>query len=299
MSEYNVDFIKTLAEYDEIIKANEGKEITGEYEHALLLREFVSKADYEILRMYGALNKENNDTLRWLMTDIDNIRYYILGGAPSGSYFNSLTELTKLYTAYKDDFNDQSQISEEGIRRLHSRRPNESTTKGDLYKRMAISLSLTHSARVGLWMQSSVAVNQSNSVVRYKLYKDMYNNGNFRAAANADITPWFESYTIEEMRFVLQTNIDDEEVLWLNEYTQSKINANPKNVWSLLTPHSYVAYVWPNYQDPRYYADENFDYFNDLFSVPKQMKMEMHIKNICGKIQKIQMQKIMELQEEL
>ena len=117
-------------------------------------------------------------------------------------------------------------------------------------------------------MQNS-EFNQSDSVNRYALYKQMYNNGQFKATDTVDITPWFEAYNIEQMRWVLGTLIDDEEVIWLNEYTQSRIDKAPGSVWSLLTPHPYMAYVWPNYANPVYYDENNKDYFNDLFAVEK------------------------------
>ena len=262
-----IDFIKTIEEYDEIIRRHQGEEITGEYELAILQREFVSKLGYDYLQFMAGYKDSYKETLDWLMNDVENIRYYALGGTPIGSYVNSLTELVRLYEEYKNDFDITDPISEDGIRRLHNRRPDAPTTKGDLYKRMAISLSLTHSARVALWMQPSAAENQSDSVVRYKIYKDMYNQGKFKATEAVNITPWFESYTIEEMRYVMHTMLDDESTIWLNEYTQSKIDKAPNNAWGLLTPHSYIAYVWPNYGDPRFYNEENYDYFNELFSV--------------------------------
>ena len=261
------DFIKTLEEYDEIIKNKAGQEITGDYELTLLQREFVKNVGYDMLMLFSNHSEEYRETISWLMNDVENMRYYILGGVPTGTYMNSLKELVRLYEEYKDDFDITEPISEEGIRRLHNRRPNAPITKGDLYKRMAITLSLTHSAQVCLWMQPSAPENQSDSVVRYRIYKDMYNQGKFKATDAVNITPWFESYTIEEMRYVMNTLLDDESIIWLNEYTQSKINAAPGSAWGLLTPHSYIAYVWPNYGNPVYYAEENYDYFNELFSV--------------------------------
>ena len=72
---------------------------------------------------------------------------------------------------------------------------------------MAITLSLTHSARVNLWMQASEH-NLSDAVDRYKIYKDLYNNGQFKATDTVNITPWFETFSIEEMRWILGTNIE-------------------------------------------------------------------------------------------
>ncbi len=261
------DFIKTVEEYDEAIKSHYGEEITGEYELLLLQREFVKNTDYELLQAYVQISEDNMNTVSWLMNDLENLRYYILGGTPTGGYISSLKQLTRLLKEYKSDFDITEPISEEGIRRLHNRRPNAPITKGDLYKRMAITLSLTHSAQVALWMQPSAVENQSDSVVRYRIYKEMYNQGKFRVTSAVDITPWFETYTIEEMRYVMNTLLDDESIVWLNEYTQAKIDKTPNNAWGLLTPHSYIAYVWPNYGNPIYYSEENRDYFNQLFSV--------------------------------
>ena len=92
--------------------------------------------------------------------------------------------------------------------------------------------------------------------------------GDLKVLDSYDVTKWFENYTIEEMRFVMNNSIDDESMLWLNLYTQEKIEKNNNNL-RYLTPHPYVAYVYPNYGRDLYYAEENKDYFNDLFSVRK------------------------------
>ncbi len=258
-----VQFIKTPEQYDTIIKSHKGEEIKGDYELAILQKKFVEGIGYDILQSYTNLNEKNKKVIEWLMNDVENLRLYMLGGTPSGSYISSLNVLGELYDNYKQDFEIQ-ELSESGI-----------IKKGDLYKKMAITLSLTHSTRVGLWMQSGNIENQSNAVERYKIYKDLYEKGKFKvtkqgeknANTTIDITPWFESYNIEEMRWVLGTAIDDEEILWLNEYTQSRIDAEPNRAWSYLTPHPYMAYVWPNYGNDVYYAEENIEYFNELFSV--------------------------------
>ena len=247
--------MKTLAEYDEILKKYENQDIkeNEEYELILLQRELVSRAGEYALKRFINENEANRETIEWLFKDVENIRYYILGGTPTGSYYNSLKQLTRLLQEYKSDF-DITETLPSGV------------TKGDLYKRMAISISLTHSSRVGLWMQSN-AYNESDAITRYELYKNLHAQGKFKKTDAVDITPWFETYKIEEMRWVLGTLIDDEEVIWLNEYTQSKIDAAPNNAWGLLTPHSYIAYVWPNYSNDVYYSAENKEYFNELFSV--------------------------------
>lgn len=230
-------------------------EIAGNLEHTILKRELVKRVGQYTINSFYNENEENRMTIDWLLNNKDILNYYIMGGEPAGNnYYNSLTELTRLYKAYRNDFTI-TETTEYG------------TVLGDLYTRMAIALSLTHSQRVGLWMQSGVKENQSDSVVRYQLFKELHKNNKFKATEAMNMTKWFEQYNVEEMRFIMNANIDDEEILWLNEYTQSKIDAEPGRAWSYLTPHPYIAYVWPNYQNPVYYDDANYDYFNDLFAV--------------------------------
>ena len=254
--------------YNQRVKDYKNKNLAdSNYELLVLQRKFVSSVGNYALKRFTDESEENKETIEWLMNDVTNLRYYVLGGEPTGGYYNSLNVLTRLLKEYKNDFNITEEISQAGKELLDKKNLNWSRTKGELYKRMAITISLTHSAQVALWMQPSAKENQSDAVDRYRIYKDMYNNNKFKATDNVNITPWFETYNIEEMRYVMNTLIDDESILWLNEYTQSKIDAAPNNAWGLLTPHSYMAYVWPNYGNPVYYAEENVEYFNELFSV--------------------------------
>ncbi len=258
VNEVNGNFVlETVEELDEEIKSkyNGQTEVEEELAHIVLKRELVKKVGQYTINSFYNENEDNADVLDWLFNDKTAIRYYVLGGSPEGnSYYNSLTQLSRLYKEYKNDFTIQETTRYD-------------TVLGDLYMRMAIALSLTHAQTVGLWMQAGVKENQSDAVVRYQIYKDLHKNDKFKVTDTIDITKWFEKYNVENMRFVMNNLIDDESILWLNEYVQSKIDANPKNAWNLLTPHPYMAYVWPNYGNHIYYDDENYDYFNDLFSV--------------------------------
>ena len=249
-----VDFIKTVEEYDQIIKSKNIEEQLTSNELTILQREFVNSVGYDLLQSFVKYSEENKEAISWLMNDVENLRLYIIGGKPEGSYFNSIKVLSELYKNYKTDFENQ-EITKYG------------NNLGDLYKKMAITLSLTHSKLVGLWMQSSQPENQSNAVERYAIYKQMHKNGNFIVSEekNIDITKWFEEYSVEEMRFVLNNHIDDEEILWLNEYTQQQINAHPNQVWSYLTPHPYMAYVWPNYGKEEFHDPARKDYWDQKF----------------------------------
>ncbi len=255
-----------ISKYDQRIKDYQNKDLSDpQYEKLVLQRKLISNIGGYALKRFTDESPENQATIDWLMNDVENLRYYVLGGTPTGGYYNSLKVLTRLLKEYKSDFDIQEPISDLAISALEKRHLNYPVTKGNLYKRMAITLSLTHSAQVALWMQPSIPANQSDAVNRYKIYKYLYNEGMFKATDNVDITSWFETYTIEEMRYVMNTLIDDEEIIWLNEYVQTRIDAQPNNVWSLLTPHPYMAYVWPTYSRADYYSADNKAYFNELF----------------------------------
>ncbi len=246
---------KTVEEYDELIKSQyRGQsDLTGEIEFNLLKRQLIANVGQYTINSFYNENGDNKAVMDWLMSNPKALRYYILGGKPLNSYYNSLTELSRLYRNYKEDF-EIKKTTKYG------------TVLGDLYLRMATSLSLTHSGLVGLWMSANTPENKSDSVRRYAIMKYMHKNELFTGPDGIDYNSWFENYTIEEMRYVMMNNIDDESILWLNAYTQELID---KEGGARLWPHRYISYVWPNYANPIYYAEENKDYFNKLFSVKK------------------------------
>ncbi len=289
-----VDFIKTVKDYDKIIKQhvqNKDK-IEGDFELALLQREFVKNADYKILQSFVNCNEDYKETVKWLMTNLDNMRLYIYGGEPDGNYISSLQALTKLYTKYKTDL-DITEKTANG------------TVKGELYKKMMITLSLTHSAQVALWMDTTSPENQSDAVKRYEIYKKLLDENKFIISKNEDgsikydYTPMFESLKVEEMRYVLNNIIDDEEIEWLNDYTQYYIDQNPNKEEEYLQPHHYMKYIWPDYAKPEFHDASKKDEWDQKYRNPFSKygityrngvyKLWMNIEGgaVCGGISKI------------
>ncbi len=248
--------VPSVSTYDELIQTKYANaDLTNaEYELVLLQRNLVKNMGQYAIKRFVGESKENKETFEWLFNDVENLRLYTLGGAPEGgSYYNSLTVLNHILVKHKSDF-AIAETTKYGTR------------YGDLYKKMAIALSLTHSKLVGLWMQSSQPENKSDAVMRYEIYKMLHKNNKFVVTPSIDITKWFENYTIEEMRFVMNNNIDDEEILWLNEYTQSYVDKYPNQAWKYLTPHPYMAYVWPNYSNPIFHDPDKKDYWDEKFN---------------------------------
>ncbi len=263
----NGNVIKSLEQYDKMLKEQYTNATLDnkDYELVLLQREFIKNVGQYALKRFVEESDAHKETLNWLFNNVDNLRLYIGGGAPDGgSYYNSLSVLSNLYNTYKADLNNTTLLNNKWY---------PSLTYGDLYKKMMVTLSLTHSTTVALWMQSSPD-NISNPVTRYQIYKDLHlkskslsvgETGGFKAWEGMDFTPLFEALHVEEMRFVLNNIIDDPEIVWLNEFTQSYIDAEQNNKARYLTPHPYMRYVWPNYGDQRFHDPSQKDYWDSRY----------------------------------
>lgn len=236
----NFDFIKTVAEYDEIIKSHYGEEISEDYELALLQRELVNNVGYDVLQALARYINDYKETIEWLMADKETLSLYLAGGKPEGTYFNSIKVLSDLYTTYKDDLANENK-TEYG------------TTLSDLYRTMMLSLSLTESGNVYLWIDG---VNRSDAITRYEIYKDLHSE---KLIENKT----FETLTVEEMRWVMNTVIDDEEIKWLNDYVRNEKNG-------ATGPYSYITYTFGyNYNEDQYYDLANYDKWDEKYNLSK------------------------------
>lgn len=268
------DSFAPLKEYDDLLKTYHGmgREISEdqEYEQKLLQREFVSNVGYEKLKAFADSSADNKNAVDYLLNNVDALRYYILGGTPDGGdYVKSLTVFSELLKAYGEDLKS-AVVTKNG------------NSAKDLYLRMMVSLSLTHSTRVGLWTQPSAETNGSTALKRYEIYKTLYGQG--RLLDNI-----FESLCVEEMRFVMNNIIDDEEIMWLNDYTTKKNNKNP---------YHYIKYGFGyNYNEAQYYDTNNYDKWDQKYNLstfgisykeknPK-LWIVMEEGSVCGGISKL------------
>jgi hypothetical protein len=194
--------IKTVAEYDALIQA----QYPNVDENLLHTRDFVSAVSYAGLNNFVRQSAANANAVEWLMSNETAMAYYMLGGEPEGTYYNSLVQLSRLYAAYADDMDN------------------------DLYMRMLIALSLTHATATALWADTTDPSNISDSVTRYIIYKTMYEAG--------DLDDMFADNNIEEMRWVMNSIIDDESIQWLHDYTEAKKEAG---VTAYMDPYTYIS----------------------------------------------------------
>lgn len=228
--------IKRVDQYDAEIKAYEqahsGKSYTellddSDYEKLVLQRTFVNDASYSLLKAF-LYNDDNIKTMTWFMNDIEALRMYVGGGKPDGSYGRSMEVLRDLYIKHGDDMSDPAH--------------------GSLYKKMIITLSLTHSTDVYFWQDTS---QKSDPVKRYEIYKKLYDN-------ELLINNVFENLEVEEMRWVMNNIISDDQIEWVNYYVRyhtrigdseiSKKNYTPG-------PYYFIRYTMGfDYSKPEFYA---------------------------------------------
>ncbi len=236
-SKLNVDFIKTVEEYNELLKGKTSDEIMNDstLRLELLQRNLVEKIGYDLLEVYASYDEDAYAMLNWLMNDERLLEKFTVGGNPVGNYMNALKVLTKLYTAHKEDLTDEEHKN--------------------LYETMMFAISLTHSNSVCFWV-SGEKNNRvcSDGVKRYEVLKDLYLEEKLETAI-------FESLTVEEMRWVVDNQLSDEEIPWLNWYATETKNGNTKYspVHGHLNPYTYIYYSqgW-NYYDPTYYGANSY-----------------------------------------
>ncbi len=250
----SVDWIRPLSEYDEELKRHPEEDIINneELELKLLQRTLVKRVGYQIMQAYATSDDDKAAVLKWLFTDKEALKTYITGGEPLGNYINSFNVLTKLYNTYKDDLK------------------NEDETKRETFLKMMMAISLTHSGTVAFWTTGEGNTQViSDPVKRYKAFKDLYLHQNypteyeFEQTFNVEV---FESLTVEEMRWVVDARLSDEELPWLNWYSshleETKYSGEDGKRKSSMDPYTYIWYndsfKWA-YTDPGYYEkDSNY-----------------------------------------
>ena len=219
------ELIHTIEWYDKYLSQHDFAD--ANYENYLLQRELVKNVSYDALQSFLKFNPKSIGTgVKWLLEDKEALSYYIIGGEPDGTYRRSFEVLSDLLREYKTDM-DIEEVTKNGV------------VLGNLYKRMIITLSLTHSAPVGTWItgapQDPNHPNGSNAVKRYFIYQKMHKKGLLQDKI-------FESLTVEEMRMVMNNIISDEEIEWLNYYSKTKGTG-------AMNPYSYIDYSFGyNYQ---------------------------------------------------
>jgi hypothetical protein len=133
---------------------------------------------------------------------------------------------------------------------------------------MIITLSLTHSKTVRFWIGDMTpkggsttsgenSKNISDPVKRYEVYKKML-------LANK-LHPMFNNLEVEEMRLVMNTKLDDNEIEWLHDYVVSR-NGGTWGYSDWWIPYKNQSWPWHDdkFYDPETIGDYSSQYGNFL-----------------------------------
>ncbi len=254
------EWIKTPEEYDAQMEnyENENPGMTetellenDEYKMMLYKRDLVGNIGYEMLQNIAHTSKSHKDALNWFMNDFEAMKMYSNGGRPSGSYVNSMNVLAKLYNEYKDDLSAQGYCTSNTQRKL-----------SDLYKQMMITISLTHSAGIAFWDDEEA---QSDPVKRYDIYKKLHKNGLL-------VNTVYEYIPVEDMRWVLGDNIDDEQIAWLNFYDRVKGNVPNKTSNNASSgPYYYIEYTMGyDHWKEEYHSEQNRAFWTEKYMLTNE-----------------------------
>ena len=248
------NFIKTVEECDKIIKNHSYDELLSNFEDIILTRKFVSFFGYDNLQDFAHVDERHKSVIKWILhDDLDALRYFVTAGMPNGFSAASnideirtkiLNNLYTLYTTHGEDINDTTALT-------YSPTFKNNATRGDLYKRMIISISITHANDIVFALCGNVSGNPpSDPLFRYEAYKKFHDNGWLKNEV-------FERLSVPEMMQVLNVEIRDDELEWLSWYVRIKKNGN-------LSCHAYMPYAGPGvpsaYRNPANYDKYNAKY---------------------------------------
>lgn len=244
---YNENVTRTVEELDAEIKSKyTGGPVQDDIKLTLLQRDLINRVGQYNLRNFIDANEKNKETLEWFLNNEEALRLWTVGGRPLGSYMRALEVLSTVYQAHKADLTDET-AALGGTAGIKCK---------DVYLKMMLSLSLSHSSGIGLWIGGN---QYSNALKRYEIYKSMYQNNQL------DNRAVFEQLTVEEMRWLMHVNIDDEEILWLHDYSKKWSSANDR-----FNPYKYMKYTFGySYYRPQYYSKANYAKWDAKYNLSK------------------------------
>lgn len=217
----NYQGVKTLEEYDKEIAKLGADEAVKSHRDLLNERELVNRLSYRAIQNSVKDDKKAENSLNWLLEDKEALELFIeVGNIDRPSRF--ITAISKLYDAHKADLSND--------------------TDSKLYKKMMIAAAAGWSSDIYTSPLSfSMPVPSYDIVERYQIMKELYDSEQF---ARMDE---FKTYDMEHLRMVMNDSIANDELKWLNGFSQTKGN-NRLSMWSYG-----IGYIVPNYTQAKLY----------------------------------------------
>ncbi len=231
--------IKSISEYDALIKSREYADNVNNHRDDLLKRDLVYRLGGKSgINYLLSQNAEYKDTFDWLVTDKDALRLLFEAG-DTKKHQHVFKALNVLYTQNKHIL---SNIGD-----------------GFVYKKMLIALAVVYgddSVFSSLKFNSYKYNNFSTLLRKFELYKKLYDTNKFIRKDE------FKTYNMELMRMVMNTSISNEEIIWLREYSEIRY---PKNPYDRFKPFAFMEYINPNYAQQRFFDEKNKDVFDKKY----------------------------------
>ena len=250
------DIIKPVEYYNNLFFGKTTQEILESYTLEFMQRSFIDSIGYNNLKfgfLCGDDEQDYRDMLSWLYNDQTALKDFVTGGKPNGgNYIKALKVLSRLYKAHNDDLLDTTA--------LYSPETGSTRVKGDVYRTMMISIALTNAKDVYGWVNSGDIL---DPLARYEALKYTYLASDYHLRYEI-----FENLCVEEMRYLMSSRINSEEIYWLNAYSTIKYLAKNSEIKypQVYSPHSHIRYGrdW-NYAAKGYYEEEHFEQYNQKY----------------------------------
>lgn len=232
-NETDYDGFKTLAEYDALISNRSIEDNFTNHKVDILEREFVNRIGYDNIIRAARYVEGVADALDWLKEDHEALQLFIeAGGYYSGSGYNAIVALGRLYKEYHADMNNL------------------------IYKKMLLATAAGYSKNIRTFLVNygGNAID-SDPVLKYQYFKKLYDTNQFVRKNE------FENYSMELVRTVMDSRINDVEIFWLRDYIEKKYPAATHiNNWVRYNGYGYASYVNTGYttgSKPHFYNEEN------------------------------------------
>lgn len=261
-ADYNVEQAEVYAgllkveQYDEIIAQRTVEEnFSNEtYLMDVLKRELVNRIGYYTIQSaYRADPQAVGKTLDWLL-DRETLQLFLeAGGYYLGTGANAFDALVKLYDVYSGDV---------------------AQGQNPIYKKMLLATAAAHSKAIYNFAHYSNSgnLNYSTPTQRYQLFKDLYDQGKFVYQDE------FEQYPMELIRAVMDSRIDNDEVIWLRDYIDRRYP--DVNNGSRYGGYGYTYYnSGYKYTKPEFYSPDYQQQWTTKYQLDKYPQMEYGVAN--------------------
>lgn len=258
-STYNVSddtpsAFKKPAEYNEKImsdyeKLGENEALSDTLKRDILLRTFTARYGYYAIQRKARSSSSNKEAIEYIYNNTNVLKYFVMGGVKdrdSGTYSDSLDAWCSLYSAYKSDF---------------------SGSDGDMYLKLAVSLSIAYARSINYWVGST---RNSVPTERYAEFKYLITNGYFDKASGWS-KEQFAALPIELMRLAVNSEIHEDEMVWLADWALKKGNGSVPTLsaYSFITYTFLQDYSYSKKGYPQFYDLSNYDTYNEKWGLDK------------------------------